>query len=213
MVKTKNQEKVWNGIAKVWKGYRKHTLSEARNFLKNKRGKVLDLGCGSGRNFIKAENIEFYGVDFSKEMLNFAKKRIDKDKINVTLKKSEANDLPFENDFFDSAICISVIHCLENEKKREKALKELSRVLKPNAEAMISVWNKNQERFKNSEKEIWISWKVNENIFERYYYLYEKEEFLDLLKKVGFEILEVLENEDSESDHSKKNICVIVRKP
>ena len=56
-----NQEQVWDEISKVWKGYRCRPVDEVVDFLRNKKGKILDLCCGAGRNFIKIEG-NFYDV-------------------------------------------------------------------------------------------------------------------------------------------------------
>src|SRR3989344_7980635 len=174
-----NQEKVWDDISHTWKMYRSEEIKEVAEFLKNKSGKILDLGCGSGRNFVKlkgiydGENSCIYGVDFSQNMLDYARAHANKKGFNVKLKKAEAFDLPFKENSFDAAIFAAVLHCITDAGKREKALKELFRVLKPNAEAWISVWDKNQERFKNKEKEIFIPWKYDGKEHKRYYYLYD----------------------------------------
>ena len=47
----------------------------------------------------------------------------------------------------------------------------------------------------------------------RYYYLYEKEEFLNLLRKVGFKIVQVNNSENPNGFYSKRNIDAIVSKP
>lgn len=205
-----NQQEVWNRIAEPWKNFRVHPLKEVVEFLKDKKGKILDLGCGSGRNFMKIDGV-IYGVDFSEKMLKFAGEYAKKNGINVNLIKAEAFDLPFEDDFFDAVIFITVLHCIEKKEKREKALKELLRVMKPGTEAMISVWNKNQEKFRNTDKEIIIPWKCNGRKYPRYYHLYDEDEISKLLKKVGFKVLRVGNVEKSEGN-SKKNIVVIVRK-
>jgi len=207
-LKIPNQEKIWNKIAKEWQEYRKEPLPEVKQFLKTKQGKILDLGCGSGRNFIKSKNTVFYGLDFSDQMLEYAEKIAEKKKINAIFKKSQTDSLPFEADFFDSAIFISALQCIPSQELREKTLHELKRVLKPGAQALLSVWNKEQDRFKNKPKEILMKWKSEEN--KRYYYLYEKKELEDLLKLVGFQILETIEHTDSKY---QKAIAIIIKKP
>ena len=208
-----NQEEVWNNIAEPWKTFRNvRPIDEVVDFLKDKNGKILDLGCGSGRNFAKIDGT-IYGADFSENMLKFAKEFADKKGFNVKLVKADTWNLPFEDNFFDSAICASVIHCIPTEEKREKALRELFRVLKPKAEAWISVWNRNQERFRNSERESLIPWEYDGKKHMRYYYLYDRKEFLEFLKKVGFEIIKVSDKETPDGFYSKRNIDVIVKKP
>ncbi|MBI4116907.1 class I SAM-dependent methyltransferase [Candidatus Pacearchaeota archaeon] len=207
----KNQQEVWNSIAVPWKSFRVNPIPEVSEFLKNKNGKILDLGCGSGRNFTKV-NGKIYGVDFSEEMLKHAKKFVEKNKFDVELAKAEAFDLPFKNNFFDAAICAAVLHCIPDAEKRETALRELFRVLKPNAEAWFSVWDKNQKKFKDAEKEIFIPWKYKGKEYNRYYYLYDKREYLDLLKKTGFEIIQANNSENPNGFNSKRNVDVVARK-
>jgi len=206
-----NQEQVWDEIAKVWKGYRCHPVDEVVDFLRGRQGKILDLCCGSGRNFIKIKG-NFYGVDFSEEMLRYAREKADKLGIDAFIQKTEADKLPFEDNFFDASVFIDALHCIESKEAREKALHELFRVLKPGCEAMISVWDKEQEEFKDKEKEAYIPWKINEKVCNRYYYLYDKKEIIDLLKLVGFLIEEIIEK-NIEKGPSKRSIVVRVRKP
>lgn len=207
-----NQEKIWNSIASDWKSFRKEPIEEVKEFLEGKEGKILDLGCGSGRNFIKI-NGTIYGVDFSENMLKFAKTNSEKERIKTELIKAETNNLPFKDNFFDTAIFVAVLHCIPKREKREKSLKELIRVMKPETEAYISVWDKNQDRFKNSPKETIVIWKQDGKEYKREHYLYDKEEFVSLLKKTGFEIVKVSDKQTSKGFYSQKNINVIVRKP
>lgn len=207
-----NQEEIWNAIAKPWSEFRLKPIDEVVEFLRDKRGKILDLGCGNGKHFPYI-NGEVYGVDFSENMLEFAKQMSDKNELNTNLTKSNAWNLPFQSDFFDAAIFVAVLHCIASSEKREKALKELFRVLKSGAEAFITVWDKNQERFANSEKESLIPWNYEGKRYMRYYYLYEKEEFLKLLEGTGFEIIQVNDSENPNGFYSKRNIDVIIKKP
>lgn len=206
-----SQNEIWEEIAEPWKTFRVKPVEEVVEFLKDKEGKILDLGCGSGRNFTKIK-AKTYGVDFSNSMLKFAKAQAKKKKMDVILKKAEANKLPFSDNFFDAAIFIAVLHCIPDERKRKKALKELLRVLKPNSEALITVWDKNQARFKKSPKELFIPWKHLGREYLRYYHLYNRKEFLQLLKEVGFEIVEDYDSANPLGLYSRKNIEVLVRK-
>ena len=208
-----NQEKVWNTIAKDWSKFRVKTIEDVVKFFENKTGNVLDLGCGSGRNFVKNEKLKFYGVDFSEEMVKFAKKHAKIKDIKVELTKANTYNLPFDDDFFDSGIYIAALHCIPKSEDRKKSLKELLRVLKPNSEALISVWDYNQKKFNNKEKESFIPWKHNGKEYFRYYYLYNQEEIINLLKKVGFEIIKTRDKNNSNGFYSKKNIIIIVKKP
>jgi ubiquinone/menaquinone biosynthesis C-methylase UbiE len=198
---------IWNKIAEQWNSYRKKPVKEVKNFLKNKKGRILDLGCGSGRNFVKNKGI-IYGVDNSKKMLNLARKNARQRKVKVNLKKENIKKLNFKDNFFNYAICISVLQYL-NKEDRKKAEEELFRVLKSGGEGVISVWSKNQKRFKNKPKKIEIPWKVNRRNYKRKVYLYNKKELKRELEKVGFEIIK----DYKETKFSKRNITIKIRKP
>ena len=40
-----NQQKVWNSIAEDWKKFSLYTTEEVKEFLTDKKGNILDLGC------------------------------------------------------------------------------------------------------------------------------------------------------------------------
>ena len=182
-----SQKQIWNKIAPEWHEYKTIPAEHTIKFLKKKSGKVLDLGSGSGRHLVNIKNGKIYLIDFSKEMLKLAEKKAKKEKINAEFKQANIWEIPYENEFFDFAICISALHCVEGKQKREKAVKELYRVLKPKAKAEIGVWNIKSKRFKNIKgKEKYVGWTDKG---ERYYYLYDEKEIHDLFKKIGFKII------------------------
>lgn len=199
-----NQKEVWNEIAPEWNIFRHKPMLEAREFLKDKKGNVLDLACGSGRNLIGNPGLKFYGVDFSEEMIKFAKINANKKQIKNEFSISTLDDLPFENSFFDSAIYIASLHCIPDEKKREKSLRELFRVLKPEAECLLTVWSKNHVKLVNHPKNATVTWKKGSEELYRYYYLYDEKELKELFEKVGFKIVSIKEDD--------KNIIAVVRK-
>jgi len=208
-----NQQEVWNEIASPWSKFRKNTLLEVSEFLSDKKGKILDLGCGSGRNMIANSNIEYYGVDFSEKMIKLAEKKAQKEKIRADFFTVDfgKEKLPFKDEFFDSAIFISTLHCIECVEERKKALEELYRVLKKSGEAMITVWNKNQNELaeKLEAREGFVNWKKENKNYQRYYYFYNEKELAELLKNVGFKMIN---KQIDNSKHSRKNLIVYVRK-
>jgi len=178
-------------IAIPWEIYVVKTIPIVEEFLKNKKGKVVDLGCGNGRNMIPNKNIQYYGVDFSSCQLRNAKIYAQKNNINAEFFKIKADKLSkdFKNEMFDYGLFIASLHCLESKEERLNSLKEFYRVLKPNSEALISVWNSEDKRFKDFNREIYMSWKKDGICYRRYYYLYYKQEFINLLESVGFKII------------------------
>ena len=142
------QERVWDAIAGKWAEFRSKPTEEVMEFLEGKKGDVLDLGCGSGRNVLDNGELKFYGVDFSGELLKIAE-----GKGYVELKKGFAYDVPYMDEVFDWVIFVRVLHCVDSAERRKKSLVEVYRVLKSGGEAMISVWGRGQDRVKNREKE------------------------------------------------------------
>ncbi len=197
------QEEVWDEIAESWNERRQDIGPRITRFVEETKGNFLDLGCGSGRNLAKNDRAIFYLVDFSQKMLDLTGKKAKKLKIKFKLIKTDVSNLScFENNFFDNALFIATLHCLDK-KKRTRSLKELFRVLKNKGKAMISVWNTNHpafKRFKN-KKEIFLAWRTNlgknnEKRNLRYYYFYDQEEFLRDLKKTGFKVLDIRDSKE-----------------
>ena len=189
------QQSIWNKIASEWHEYKKIPAEHTIEFLKKTSGpkgissgvNVLDLGSGSGRHLVKIKNGKMYLLDFSKEMLKLAEEKSKKEKINAEFKQANLWEIPYENEFFDYAVCISALHCVESAENRKKAVKELYRVLKKGGKAELGVWNVKSKRFKNIKgKEKYVKWT---NKGERYYYLYDEKEIHDLFKKIGFKII------------------------
>ena len=191
---------MWNNIANEWYEFKINPSEKVLNFLKRKKGKILDLGSGAGRHLAQISNGKMYLVDFSEKMIKLAKERAKEKKIDAEFSVAEIGKLPFKNNFFDSAIAIAVFHCIKP-KEQEKAVKELFRVLKPKAKALIAVWNKNSKKFRNAKKERYVKWRDKG---ERYYYLFDAREIYDLFKKVGFKVISKYNPE--------RNIIFIVQK-
>jgi ubiquinone/menaquinone biosynthesis C-methylase UbiE len=192
------QEEVWDEVAEKWASYRKQPVDEVLEFLEGKSGLVLDLGCGSGRNFIYSDGLDIYGVDFSSELLKIAEGCGYKE-----LKKADVSEIPYRGEFFDFVVFVRVLHCVEGEEKKRKIIEEIYRVLKDGGEAVISTIGWKNQRVKNKPKDGVLPWTVGDVKYERYNYVYEFDEFLELLKSVGFEIVKSWEN---------KNSLAIVRK-
>jgi len=94
---------------------------------------VLEVGCGTGFYTIKASEIVKEGIvhslDIQYSALAKVRKKVEENRVkNVMLIMADAQNLPFKNQAFDLAFLVTVIGEIP---KREKALKELHRVLKP----------------------------------------------------------------------------------
>ena len=194
------QQKVWDNIAQEWFKFKTQPAKHVIEFLKNKKGKILDLGSGAGRHLIKITKGKMYLIDFSEKMIKLAKKRAKEKNIDAEFTVANLEKLPFEDNFFDYAIAVASFHCL-NSIAQKKAIKELFRVLKPQAKAEITVWNKQAKRFKNAGKEKYVAW---QDKGKRYYYLFDEKEIHDLFKRAGFKIIS--------KEVPRRNIIFVVEK-
>ena len=122
-MKKMEQIRIWNKIAYEWNDFKKNPGRYVENFLENKKGKILDLGSGSGRHLIKTKG-KLYLVDFSKEMIKLAREKSKQKNIDAKFSVTDLTKLPFDDDYFDSAIAIASLHCLPK-KEHTKAIKEL----------------------------------------------------------------------------------------
>ena len=214
--KKPKQEDVWTKISEPWGSYVVKDIPFVVEFLKGLKGKVIDLGCGTGRNMIKNSKIKYYGVDFSQGQLDKAAIDVKRKDIEAEFFKSRADGLDkdvFKNNMFDAGMFIATLHCLETGKQRKDSLKEFYRVLKKGAEGLISVWNAEDKRFNcvGNKGGVYMAWRQNKIPYMRYYYLYSKKKFLELVEGVGFKVVEIYEPREQDR-FSKKNLVIRVKK-
>lgn len=110
-----------------------------KKFLSNsKKGKLLDVACGTGRAFPFYIGREIYGVDISKDMLEQAEKLKIKTKIKE-LKVCDAEKLPYKNETFSVSIASRFICHTPNYRN---VIKEMTRVTKKGGSIIIEFPNK-----------------------------------------------------------------------
>jgi tellurite methyltransferase len=98
--------------------------------------KILDAGCGEGRNldFFLRNDFDVYGADkniSALRMLNYKLKTTGRSFNEGHFIQSDLADLSFENDFFDYIICLSVMHFAESDIHFMKMFKKMIALLIP----------------------------------------------------------------------------------
>ena len=95
--------------------------------------RILDIGCGTGTLVIelKRQHADVYvvGLDPDPKALSRAKSKANRAGISVQLDQGYADALRYESGTFDRVLSSFMFHHLEEE-SREKALREIVRVLK-----------------------------------------------------------------------------------
>src|SRR3989338_2127374 len=117
-------------------------LPQIANFFKlNNISRILDLGCGSGRNivYLAKEGFEMYGLDISSEGVHKTKLWLKKEGVNASLKvRSMYGKLPYQKNYFDAIMCIRTLNHGTIQDIR-KAISEIKRILKPNGFIYLTV--------------------------------------------------------------------------
>lgn len=194
---------VYNAIAKQFSQTRYKMWPGVKNFLKQipETSYILDAGCGNGKNMMETNHI-FYGIDNSKELLSEAK-QLTKNKTNIVGldQMSILNMSKFDNDTFDSVICIAVIHHLETMFSRINAIVELIRVCKPGGSVLFTVWKQEDNTvFINGfdaktgiigDKIILWKDKKNNKIYNRFYHFFSYLEVIELIKIIDEQIIKL----------------------
>jgi SAM-dependent methyltransferase len=96
------------------------------------RARILDAGCGSGRNMVEfARHGIVTGIELSETSVCLARKREVGDVV-----EGSVLDMPFDADAFDVAASLDVIEHLEDDLQ---ALRELRRVVAPGGALLVTV--------------------------------------------------------------------------
>ncbi len=178
--------------------------------LGNESRYVLDVGTGTGFLAILLAELghKVVGIDISKRMLEKAREKAVKLKLDIIFREGDAENVPFSDNTFDTVVCRHVFWTLPNPLK---ALKEWRRVLKEYGTVVVIDGKWRTEGLKGILREIF--WKIGIVVHERrnpFRSKYNKEieeklpfkngvninDAVNLFKKAGFSNIEVknLEN-------------------
>ena len=156
----------------------------------NSGDRILDIGCGSGRHTCAAyllKGVRVTGADLSLKDLKEARERLNfHDQLGEhgggiwNLSAADVTRLPFPDACFDLVICSEV---LEHIPDHEKAMREITRVLKHGKPLVVSVPRYLPER---------ICWALSDAYFnanQGHVRIYRKRELIDRLERAGTRFL------------------------
>jgi len=100
--------------------------------------KVLDAGCGGGfySFWLSEEGAKVLGMDSSKEMINIAKWKASRKRLDAKFMVGDVSDLKIEDDVFDLVLSTLV---LMDVKELDKAISEIVRVTRNEGDIIASV--------------------------------------------------------------------------
>jgi len=166
-----------------------------KKYIDLKGKKILDVGCGIGvytKKFADEGN-EAYGIDIDPERIKSAQKLAPKGHFLVT----EAEALPFSDNFFDIVFLHEILEHLPNDKK---AILESLRVLKTQGLIVIFAPNRlfpfethgiflgKKYIYRNIPFINWLPKKIR-NFFCPHVRVYSKRELKNLFRELGVEFL------------------------
>ncbi len=98
----------------------------------------IDIGCGSGRwsKFVADNTKDLILLDPSVQALDVAKKNLNKKK-NIRFLNQSVGEISLEDNSIDFAYSLGVLHHIPDIKS---ALKEINRILKPNAPFLVYLY-------------------------------------------------------------------------
>ena len=209
---------IFEKIAPGWYNFRHRSIfrTELEDIARHwQKGTLLNVGCAHGPDFIPfRQDFELYGVDFSAEMLKYARKYAGKFDFVVNLVLADVSQLPYSDASFEWAISVATYHHLETREVRERAFTELRRILIPGGEAFVTVWNRWQPRFWFSGREPAVPWRTKDTTLYRYYYLFSYYELERLVEEAGFTVLKSFPERSYRFPLKifSRNICLLIRK-
>ncbi len=145
-----------------------------------KDSKVLDIGCGEGRHvrFFTEEGYSVFCVDASEAALNVCRVLYGIDREHLININIESGLKIFDEGSFDLILCWGVLHYIRNP---ERIIKDIYNMLKNGAFAILSFTSLRDERSSAA------------HICNKYEY----DEVIDLVKNIGFKLLNIGLTENS----------------
>lgn len=117
-------------------------------FKKSSSYRVLDLGCGGGRNteLLIKMGFDTYACDLYDSMIEATKKRLVgllvKRDVEKRIIKASILKLPFKKESFDIVIANGIYHNTNSLSQFSNAIKETSRILKKNGFVCLNIFYK-----------------------------------------------------------------------
>jgi len=177
------------------------------NFLKGKKGRLLELGCGKGADamFFHRENLKVRAIDYSKEAIRqFNELQQTYNTFIPTLVKDITEELPFEEDYFKFAYSRATLYYFTHNELKN-IIKEVSRVLESEGLFMFQVKSTSDKKYGKGKK-------LEEDMFE------EKEDYVRhyFSKEYAAQLLEenfhIIMNEERVLDNGSAYLEVIAEK-
>lgn len=175
-------------------------------------GRLIDLGCGTGRLLIPLAQRGFWvlGVDLSMEMLRMARGKAEAAGVSVHLLQANLVELGcLDEASFDYAACLfSTLGMIQGQASRRRMVAQVQRLLRPGGTVILHVHNRwfpiwipqgrrwlvgnAWESLRGRERAGDKHMPPHQGLAELTMHLFTRREILRLVREVGFEVVEVM---------------------
>ena len=110
----------------------------------NKKARILDIGCGTGRHSIELSKRGYTitGIDLSESLLKRAKEKASKHNLLIVFQKHDARKLPFINEFdLVIMLCEGAFPLMETDEMNFQILRNAASALKPKGKLIFTTLN------------------------------------------------------------------------
>ena len=181
------EEKLWGGSNESLSVFSLNSLKlkTLLDHLGHIKGSVIEVGCGGG-GIVKAikrsrPDLEVYGVDISKNAIEFAKKNSE----GVNFIIGDIDKLTFNQKSFDAVVVFDVLEHIQDDKR---ALTEIKRILKPKGILSLFVpLDGSPFTLQGIAKSLGF---IPKKTYAGHVHQYSEKEVINLLKESGFLVKE-----------------------
>ena len=191
----KNIAKQYNQIYISFDNSRVRIWNTVKLFLSdyNEHDKLLDCGCGNGKNMIYANELGYNceGYDISTKLIDICISK------NLSVYYSDVLNMNLDKKY-DKIIAIAVLHHLETLEDQVLAITNLLKCLNNNGKILVSFWSKEKKftttstiKNNNDYRDFnngpnYVDWKLDKNtVIKRYYYIHDYDSILVLVDKIN----------------------------
>ncbi|XP_078719187.1 putative tRNA methyltransferase 9B [Lampetra fluviatilis] len=113
---------------------------------------IVDVGCGNGKYLALNGQAFTLGCDYCLPLVQASRAKGHEVMVSDNLR------LPLRDGCADAVISIAVLHHFCTKSRRVRALREMSRTLRPGGRIMVYVWAMEQTRRRFNKQDIFIPW-------------------------------------------------------